>query len=327
MELMEESMRKLRRLLYIIRHPYKTCWDRWRDYNSIKNPFGKEPQNTYYVIRCNLPGCGLFAIFMYILDHLAYAEDHGYIPILDSKRYKCLYKEKKPVNGTKDFWKYYFQPISEIEVKDCWKYRNIILGRIRAPRYKGIYYYAEKEKNVLPSTEQIDELYNLVDKYIKFRPELQEDLNKQLKVLEGKRVLGIHVRGTDMYTAGKQHPVPTGETKDFSIIDKILDEYKLDEIFLCTDTDSTVELFKEYYGEKVITTNALRQKDDSGCGVHTDMELGKNRENNRYMLGVEVITDMYLLAHCNVLMCGASKVAYAAMVYNHNCYDKIFYFV
>lgn len=318
---------KLNRLFEIMRHPGKTCRNLYRDRIFLKNPFGKDSQNTYYIIRCNLPSDGLFSIFMYVLDHLAYAEDKGYIPVLDSERYECLYKEKVPVNGTKDFWKYYFEPISEIGLKDCRRYKNIILGRIRAPRYKGIYYYAEKERNVLPSEERINELYALVEKYIRFRPELKAELDERLKVLDSKRMLGIHVRGTDMYTAGRQHPVPTGETKDFSMIDKVLEEYDLNGIFLCTDTDSTVELFKEYYKEKLITTNALRQKDDSGCGIHMDKDLGRDRENNRYLLGIEVITDMYLLAHCNVLICGPSKVAYAAMIYNHNEYDKIFYFV
>lgn len=317
---------KVQRLIYIMKHPYKTCWDKYRDRIRIKNPFGKKQQDTCYVIRCNQPGCGLFAIFMYVLDHLAYAEDMGYIPMLESKRYKCLYKEKTLVNGTKDFWQYYFEPISALTGKDCLKYKNIVLGRIRAPRYKGIYYYAEKEKNVLPSEAQIDELYGLVKKYIRFQPQLQKNLDEKLSLLKEKRVLGIHVRGTDMYTAGRQHPVPTGETKDFSIIDKILEEYGLNEIFLCTDTESTVEMFREYYGEKVITTEVMRQKDDSACGIHKDKELGKNRINHRYLLGLEVITDMYLLAHCNVLICGPSNVAYAAMIYNHNHYEKIYYF-
>ncbi len=143
----------------------------------------------------------------------------------------------------------------------------------------------------------------------------------------GGQILGVHVRGTDMYRAGKQHPVPTGETKDFSKIDRIIEEYNIDKIFLCSDTESTVKLFRDYYGNRLVTTNSLRQIDDSGCGIHMDKTLGRNRQKHKYLLGEEVITDMYLLAHCNVLLCGASNVAFAALIYNHNLYKKVFYCV
>lgn len=52
------------------------------------------------------------------------------------------------------------------------KMKNVIYGRIRFPRYKGIYYYKEKERNVLPTEERIEELHKLVVQYIRFRPEL-----------------------------------------------------------------------------------------------------------------------------------------------------------
>jgi len=318
---------KRQRLLHIIRHPRRTCREHWEKEIRITNKWGKNPESEYYIIRCQLPGCGMFAIFMYVLDHLAYATDNGYIPVLDSERYKCLYKEKRPINGTKDPWRYYFEPISDIQVKDCLRYKNIILGRVRAPRYKGIYYYSDNEKNVLPSKEQIEELNGLVKRYIRFRPEFQRELDEKIKKLMNKRVLGVHVRGTDMYTAGMQHPIPTGETKDFSRLDSIIKEYNIEKVFLCTDTQSTIMLFQEHYGKKLITTDALRQKDDSGCGIHMDEKLGKNRLNNKYLIGKEIIIDMYMLAHCTVLVCGASKVAYAAMIFNHNKYEKIFYFV
>ncbi len=319
----------INRAKFIIQHPYQACRQHVIKEIYIKKPFGANPEKTYYIIRCNLPADGLFAIFMYVLDHLAYAEDNGYIPVLDIKRYKCLYKEKKPVYGTKDPWRYYFEPITDIDRKECWKYKNVIYGKTRALRYKGIYYYREKEKNILPSPNRIDELYKVTSRWIRFRPELQKRLDEvlQQKLGRSRRTLGIHVRGTDMYIAGRQHPVPTGKTKDFTLVDKIINEFCIDQIFLCCDTDSTVKLFRDNYGEKLITTDALRQINDNGCGIHRDRKLGKGREKHKYLLGLEVITDMYILAHCNVLLCGPSNVAFAALIYNHNCYDKVFYCV
>lgn len=317
----------LERLAFILRHPL--CTIEQHRVKEIKcfHKFGKNEQETYYVIRCDLPACGLFAIYMYVLDHLAYAEDHGYIPVLDSQRYEWLYQEDKAVCGIKDPWQYYFEPF-EKTWRSCLFDKNVIWAPIRFLRYKGIYYYKEKEANVLPTKERIAELNHLVSKYIHFRPEIQKELDEKVEELRKyRRVLGVHVRGTDMYSAGKQHPVPTGETKDFTKIDAILKEHNLEGIFLCTDTESTIHLFQEKYGDRLLYTASVRQRDDSQTGVHVDKSLGKQRKNHKYLLGKEVLTDMFLLAHCDVLLCGPSNVGFVAMIYNCNAYDKIYYCV
>lgn len=314
-----------RRFLHIVAHPYMTYEEhRVKEINLFKR---RKVKDTYYIIRCDLPKCGLFAIFMYVLDHIAYATDKGYIPILESRNYSCLYKEKKAVLGTRDPWKYYFEPISDVKPMMCWKYGNVLLGAVKFPRYKAIYYYNDKEKNYLPSQQRIDELFVLVNKYIRFRPDLQRNLEERTTILNKfSRVLGVHIRGTDMYTAGKQHPVPSGKSKDFSIIDDIIARHQITGIFLCSDTESTIKLFRDYYSDMVITTDALRQINDGCCGIHQDKTLDKQRKNHKYLLGEEVITDMYLLSKCDVLVCGPSNVAFAAIIYNHNQYDEIYYF-
>lgn len=315
-------------LLHDICHPIKAYKNYLAQEKRITRPNGEDPETTYYVIRCNLPECGFFAIYMYILDHLAWAEDHGYVPVLDIERYDCLYKEKEPVNDTTNPWYYYFQPLSEVTLEDCKRKKNVIYGPIKYLHYKAIYYYRDKEKNVLPDSEQISELHKLAEKYMKLRPEIKELLDEQKKLISCYgRVLGIHVRGTDMYTEGKQHPIPTGKTKDFSLIDDIIKTHHIEGIFLCTDTESTVQLFREKYGDKVITTDAVRQVNDNGTGIHKDKALGDQRLHHKYLLGVEVLTDMYMLANCQVLLCGPSNVPFTALIYNDNEYEKVYYFV
>jgi len=229
-------------------------------------------------------------------------------------------------NSVIDPWLYYFEPVSSVGVRECRFMHKVIYSRIRFPRYKGIYYYREKEKNILPDKARIHELYELTQKYMKFRPELQEKLENTSQILTRfQKVLGIHVRGTDMFTAGKQHPVPNGKTKDFAVIDEIMEKHKVDGIFLCTDTESTVRSFKEHYGEKIETLTVVRQENDEKTGIHRDESLGKGRVNHKYLLGEEVLTDMYLLSKCDVLLCGPSNVAFAAMIYNDGKYEEVYY--
>lgn len=313
-------------LLRMVRHPIRTYNQYIMKEKRVVRKNGTDGDKTYYVIRCNLPECGLFAIFMYVLDHVAFAVDNGYIPVLDIEQYECLYKEDQPVNGVRNPWNYYFKELMPFDSKIIAKCKNVIYSPIKFLHYKAIYYYREKERNVLPGKERLQELKCLVDTYFPFTEDLNGKLKKDSEVLNRfNRLLGIHVRGTDMYTEGKQHPIPTGDTKDFSIIDGLLQKHNLDGIFLCTDTNSTVELFKEHYGEKLITTAAVRQTDDSKGGIHKDGSLGGGREFHRYQLGLEVITDMYLLSQCNVLLCGPSNVPFTALIYNGGEYDEVIY--
>lgn len=202
----------------------------------------------------------------------------------------------------------------------------MIYSSIKFLHYKAIYYYAQKENNVLPEKERLKELKSIIDANIQIRTGILDELDALVTEKTGNsKTLGIHVRGTDMYTEGKQHPIPTGKTKDFNAVDEIIKKHGIEKIILCTDTDSTVQSYKEKYGEMVVTTDSVRQKDDNCMGIHKDAALA-TREHHRYLLGKEVLTDMYLLSKCDVLMCGPSNVPFAAMSANGGNYEEIYYF-
>ena len=319
----------IRNIKTIIWHPREFIVRNIQNEIRLKNIFGTNKKDKYYVIRCNQPQCGLFAIFMYVLDHIAYAKDNGYVPVLSMKKYDCLYKEKHKINGTYNPWEYYFKPITNITIKDKLKAGIITLGKVSFLRYKGIYYYAQKSKNVLPEKQRIEELHKLVEQYIQFQPALQQELEEHCCEMRSKyqRIMGIHVRGTDMHVAGKQHNKPSSKLMDFSMLQAIVKKNDIDGILLCTDDSEVVEKFKEYFGNKLFVTDSIRQINGKVEGVHFDKALGRGRDGHKYLLGKEVIIDMYLLSKCNVLVCGPSNVAFAAMIYNNNSYEDIIYWV
>lgn len=319
----------LRNIKTILRHPREFVIKNIQKEFTIYNVLGMRNREKYYVIRCNQPKCGLFAIFMFVLDHMAYAHDKGYIPILKMEKYDCLYKENKRINGTKNPWEYYFKPISKITLMDRLRAKSITYGSVNFIRYKGIYYFAEKRKNVLPDKERVSELFGLVSQYIHFQPELQRELDNWYSEMKRKynRILGIHVRGTDMYVAGKQHNKPSSKLVDLTLIQDTMKKNNMDGVFLCTDDVNVVNKFQKFFGEKLFVTNSVRQVEGKREGIHFDKSLGNGRGNHRYLLGKEVIIDMYLLSKCNVLMCGPSNVAFAAIIYNNNAYEDILFYV
>ena len=317
----------IRNISEILKHPKKYIIQNLQKKFTVKNILASARGENYYIIRCNQPQCGLFAIFMFILDHLAYAEDKGLIPVLKMQKRNCLYREKKKINGTDNPWEYYFQLPTEVSITELFRARTITYGQRAFLRYKGIYYYAEKNKNILPSKTQIHELHGLVEKYIRFQPGLQRELDETWENVRKKyhRMMGVHVRGTDMNVAGKQHNRPSVKLADPDWQQNIMIENNIDGIFLCTDDANVVSHFKTYFGDKVFCTGSVRQIEGKTEGVHFDKTLGNGRHNHKYLLGKEVITDMYLLSKCDILVCGPSNVAFAAMIYNDGAYEKIIY--
>lgn len=319
----------VRNIKNIIRHPREFIVRNIQREITIRNIFALKKKEKYYVIRCNQPNCGLFAIFMYVLDHIAYARDKGYIPVLCMQRYDCLYKEKYKINGTYNPWEYYFKPITEVTLKNLFKAGTVTWGKVEFLHYKGIYYYAQKNKNILPEKQRITELHEIVEQYIQFQPALQQELKEHYYKMKSKyqKVMGIHVRGTDMYVAGKQHNKPSSKFMDFQELQNIVNKNNIDGIFLCTDDSEVVKKFQKFFGDKIYVTDSVRQVNGRLEGIHFDKALGKGRKEHKYLLGKEVITDMYLLSKCNVLVCGPSNVAFAAMIFNNNSYEDIIYWI
>ena len=277
---------------------------------------------TVYVIRCNIPECGFFALLMFVLDHLAVAESRQLIPVVDMENYKNLYS-CDDIKKTRNVWEYYFRPVSEYSLDMVYRSKNVILSEIHFPHYKALYYNSSENK--LPTTQQIGECYRILNKYIFFNPAVQKYLTDALKILSPfKKILGIHIRGTDMYTEGKHHPVPSGKTRDIEMIKEIIAQHEIDGIFVCTDTQSNIDRLKDVFGNLLVYTDSIRQKDNVYIGIHKDVSL-KKRPYHEYFMGLEVLRDMYLLSKCDVLLCGPSNVAFFAMIYNGNKYEKVYY--
>lgn len=308
--------------LRLIKHPKKSLKEFKSRERRLRKKGKYNSDKEFYVIRCDMPECGFFALLMYVLDHLAVAESRRLIPVVDMENYKNIYT-CGDISKTKNVWEYYFQPVSGYSLDVVYRSRNVYLSEIHFPHYKAIYY--NRYENKLPTKQQIAECNRILNKYIFFNTEVNKYLNDAVKILaQLKKVLGIHIRGTDMYTEGKQHPVPSGKTRDIGMIQDIITRHNIDGIFVCTDTECNIERLKTAFGDSVVYTDSVRQKDNVYVGIHKDTNL-KNRPHHEYSMGLEVICDMYLLSKCDVLLCGPSNVAFFAMIYNGNEYEKVYY--
>ncbi len=280
-------------------------------------------KNKKFYIICMSPkwGSGFFASFLYIIAHIDIAYKNNFIPTVDMENFKTLYSEKYRINGTKNVWEYYFEPICGYSLDDIYKSKNIMICKSAYP-YCGRLFYKSTNKEL--SKMQITELNFYIKKYIKLKPDVLKVLNQNLEKFKVyNKIVGVHIRSTDLQNAGGKHATPLNLNKIISKIDHVIKTHNIEGIFVATDDLEKLELLIKKYGDKVIYTDSVRATDGSQTGIHHDQNL-INRKNHKYLLGLEVLIDMLMLSNCSLLIGGHSNITYTAMIFNNNQYEKIY---
>ena len=124
------------------------------------------------------------------------------------------------------------------------------------------------------------------------------------------RILAVHVRGTDFKQHYNGHPVQVSIEEYCQAAAKLFYDKHYEKVFLATDDLDAVERFQKEFGSRLLFyRDVVRSK-----GNDTVMHSLSERENHHYLLGVEVLRDVYSMAQCDGLVAGLSQVSYAARI-------------
>ncbi|MBQ7561663.1 MAG: hypothetical protein IJS99_07520 [Synergistaceae bacterium] len=269
---------KIRRIISSIIY---TPWKHDRVRRNLFSPkkFDKIP----YIIRRKDNTCGLFSYFNNILMAINYAEEHNFIPVIDMKNYPNAYlynDEVKHVNS----WEYYFEQPSNISLDDALSCRKYIIGR------DSILYY----KKYL----SVERMHELCKKYIRFKPSVLEKLAILQEKTQGKRILGVKIRGTDLIAhKPKGHYVPPTAEQAITKVQTVMQEKNFDIIYLATEDKNIMEKFKAAFGDKLI----LPECDylDYDYNSKGDLaEYNTNRPNDKYLRGLEYLVSILFISKC-----------------------------
>lgn len=93
----------MRNLFYLIKSiPFiQTAFNYYFDIKNREKEvcYGNEnPNNFFYVIGLPDFACGLWWIINKVIMHIAYAEDHGYLPVVDMLHYHTQYHNPEDIN-------------------------------------------------------------------------------------------------------------------------------------------------------------------------------------------------------------------------------------
>ena len=254
----------------------------------------KSGQFKFYIIRVHKSGGGLFSNVLYILNHIKIAKKLKLIPIVDMENFYTLYNERKKINGTKNSWLYYFQPISKYTLDEVYKSSKAVFSdpEIKLPR----------------NFEMNNNFQKLFRKNIIIKKKFFIDIERFAKKNFIKdKIIGVHLRGTDMRIS-PNHAMPPTVEQVFNILDKLLIKKRFNKIFLVTDQKNYLNRFIKRYKNKLCYTNCFR----SNKNKIFDLKI---RKNHRYKLGKESLEQMVLLSKMKYLITSKSNLSrYAALV-------------
>ncbi len=257
--------------------------------------FARKSDRIPYIIRRHSYTVGLFSYFITTLGGIAYADENGYIPVVDMKHYPNTYLYDSEV-GKVNSWEYYFKQPDALTLEEALSCRTYIIGKDSEGR---TFLPSPSELSFHNEDGKLDYWRKLCKKYIHFTQPVLDGLDRELKKFAGKRVLGVLARGTD-YAALKPHKHPIQPTAEQAISKtrEVMNTGGYDVVYLATEDKNIAAKFQEAFGEKLL----LPEADYIDYDYDSPELLSSyttERKNDKYLRGLEYMISMLVLTKCN----------------------------
>lgn len=275
--------------------------------------FGRLNQDkTFYVIWREPGRAGMFSNVFHVLSHLGYALELGLTPLVDMQHFPTVYNEKEPVNGTANSWEYYFHQPSQYELGEAYRSKRVIFCYGANASAFGAYYD-------FPAAARA------AHRFLRIREDILAEAERwQHELFDGHSVLGVHFRGQEMKQASG-HPVPPTEEQMLERSRAMLESAAIDRLFVVSEEQGYVDLFKKEFGDRVVVSNAYRTH-----GVNAYTLESPPRPLHMYHLGRDVLIDAILLSRTDYLLAGGmgglafgSGVSMMAQLLNDGAYKGL----
>lgn len=288
------------------------------------------PDCTFYVIRCinssspfyTGPIFNLLANYSYVLSHLHYAYEHKYLPVIDQLHYPVYNTQEQPVNGTRNPWEFFWEQPGGHSLAEAYQSKHVILSQRNWISEWNLGYDIARHKD--PTT--IQHLYRLsetVPLNAVTREYVECCWNRNLAMFP--RVLGVSYRFAG-HAKGSPHRAPDHpiQPEIDGLLSAVLDrcrEWKMEAVFLATESADAVNYFREALGSRLVTLPRVRQKEKV---VYT-----KQNPNPMYAPGamyqtsLDYLTEMEMLARCTALIGTLTSGLRYAIIRNNDAYEHL----
>lgn len=268
-----------------------------------------------YAIEYTNNKSGFYAVYKNILEDLFFCDYYGLVPVIKYPS-NWLYSD-----GSDNPFEAFFEQPCGIHWNEVMSSRSVVY----ADRYQRdlVHNFFGTDTYYCDTDNEIREFGRLRKKYLHYKAEIQGALEKEIQDLfGGKKVLGVHIRGTDYKRAFSDHPTYVSVQDYIASIHKILKK-GYEALFIATDDQNAVNLIsEEFKTTEILFFSVFRSKGDISVAM-----IKSERKNHKVLLGYEVIRDVVALSLCSGFIGSMSMVSLAAQieaVANDNVYeDKI----
>lgn len=249
--------------------------------------------NIYYIKLVGGNKTGFFALLRSVLVYMCYADETGLIPYVEYEG-ETLYLEDRMFKGTKNVYEYYFR--QNLETKKIiipWQ-TNLKIACFE--EFEEIEYkYNRREFSYCVEDGYIDRMAEIYKKYIRLTTDTERYIKQAIrKKLNGKKTIGIHIRGTDFNKMFDNHPIPVTIEEYISSIKEVFEKYHYEQVFVATDDLRCLDELRKQLTLPIVYYEDVARSDNDKSVAFSKSE----RKNDRYLLGLEVLRDAYTLSHC-----------------------------
>lgn len=280
--------------------------------------FGKDyPDKVFYVIRRDDRYAGIGSFLITNLGYISYAIRKNYIPIVDMQTYKNIYNKNTDINS----WDIFFQQPCNYSLNDIKNAKNVIISPVYPSKFRpndSMFYFKNKYW-------YLNYWKSVAKKYLKINDDIADDVECIWKSFSNNgslKILGVKLRGTD-YVELKPfgHPIQPTAEEIINKIEKINIKYHFDRILLSTEDKKIYDIFKNKYGEKLISYTKNYVTYDSNKGFINNSFSNEDVING----GLDYIKSILLLSKCNYLIASRNSGMVASMLFtNKIIYKYIF---
>ena len=162
----------------------------------------------------------------------------------------------------------------------------------------------------------------LLRDFCKLRPEESAYISNEIEtILKGHRVLGVVRRSTD-YVAANMAKQPSIEEM-ISEARAWMEKYHYNRIYLATEDERIYKQFDAAFpGQILVNKRTYYDQAMADQNVKWIGQVHFDRENDDYLKGLEYMSSVYILAHCNALMAGYCGAATMALLLNGEKYER-----
>lgn len=284
---------------------------RYKDEMIVRKQFGENnPDKTFYVIRPRKDGIeGLLSLFWNVMRNIDYAIQKGYEPIVDFKNYRTQYSS----NDNENVWEYYFTQPTKYVLEDVYNSKNVILSGLETQWYKKEVYKANYESKVL------HELHKNIFQMIDFSNEVKDRVAREINNLkiDMENTIGLYLRGTDYIKLKPSgHPVQPTPEQTFEMVDKYINKYNLNNIFLVTEDGEIYDKVKKKYGDCCKTPMFDKYIYDYGGNEFLSNDKSINElSDSPYERGMQYLVKMVMLSKCGYLIGGNTNGMWAVCAF------------